>query len=141
MLKEFIGESGMNSRLVRGVINALNGWNEDTRQNLRDIAEHGIDGGFCGFTYYSDTCAFFRKYREEILDLAENIADDMGIDMFSMVANFNCLKGLSLSPSEIAKALYQGKGECAYQIFNAMTWLAGEEVARRFCDIECESNR
>ena len=35
--------------------------------NLADCAKHGADGGFPGFTYYSDTLSFFRCNRKDIV--------------------------------------------------------------------------
>ena len=43
---------------------------------LEDLATHGAASGFPGLTYYTDTCALYDKYIEEIWDVLRNIADD-----------------------------------------------------------------
>ena len=126
--KEVIADSGIPARLVNAVIRQLGG-----RDSLGDIANHGIDGGYAGFTWHSDTCAFYKRNKAEILELAENLAEDMGEDMFTMIAGFGCLRDSKLRPTEIMDGL-NGRGEMAVQIQNAMAWLAAEEVARAFED-------
>jgi len=106
---------------------------------VSDINNHGIGGGFSGFIYYSDTVKFFDTYKKDILKLAEQQAEEMGEDMLSMIANFNCLssgqypnKKPDYSQTEIAQAIFSGRGECVDQIKNAMAWYAAEEVCRWF---------
>jgi len=61
-------------------------------------------------------------------------------DAFSMIAGFNCLKGLDLTPGKIAALIYgrepsDDDGSADYtSLFNALAWYAGEEVSRSFCD-------
>jgi hypothetical protein len=74
--------------LTRAVIN------QTGRENLEDIARHGADGGFAGFTYYSDTVAFTNKHIDEILERLKDDCDSMGYDsIIVMLAAFQCLKG------------------------------------------------
>lgn len=96
---------------------------------LEDVARHGADAGWSGFVYYSDTTAFFRRHKDDILRLASDMAHDMGEDMLAMVAGFRCLHG-DYFPSEIAEAIYGGETEGSDVIQNAMVWFALEEVAR-----------
>lgn len=124
--KDVIADSNIPARLVRAVVRQLGG-----TDSMGDIARHGIDGGYGGFIYYSDTCAFYKRNRAEILKLAEDLADNMGGDMLTMISNFGCLKDAKLKPTEIMDGL-NGRGEMADQIQNAMAWLAAEEVARAF---------
>ena len=102
---------------------------------VQDVNNHGIDGGFNGFIYYHETVAFFNRHRKAILELAQNFADDFGIDLLSMIASFNCLstnQKPNFSQNEIAKAIYSGKGESVDIIKNAMAWFAAEEICRLF---------
>ena len=135
-LKQFIEETSCPESIVRAVIRQLGGWNEDTRQSMKDIARHGIDGGFHGFIYYADTVDFFKRNKKSILAMADDYARDFGhagaLDLFS---SFNCMK--EFSQDEIARAIYAGKGDCKDQILNCLAWFAGEEVARSYYDI-CE---
>ena len=122
--------------LVRATIKQLGGWNTDTAQNCYDIANFGIDGGFHGFIYYADTVAFFRRNKRHILELAENEASAFGeTDVLSFFASFNCMKSLDISETEIAKAVFTGKGELCVQVLNCLAWYAAETVAREIHDI------
>ena len=103
------------------------------REQLEDVARHGADAGWSGFTYYTDTCAFYKAHKGDILKLAQDMASELGEDMLDMISHFRCLSNNNkpdYTPSEIAEALYSGRGECADLIRNAMAWFALEETAR-----------
>lgn len=102
------------------------------RDRLEDIVKYGIDGGFNGFIYYTETVAFFKKHRADIMDMAEEMAADLGEDVFAMIGGFGCLKDSKLGAYEISEAL-NGRGENADIVRNAMAWFAAEEVARELC--------
>lgn len=113
--------------LTRAVLRHLD------REQLEEVAEHGADAGWAGFTYYRDTCAFYARHKADILAMAEQEAKEFGQDMIEMIGHFRCLSNNGkpdYSSSEIAEALYGGRGECADLIRNAMAWFALEEVAR-----------
>ena len=38
----------------------------DDIEEIKDVADHGCDGGVSDFIYYSETCAFFDEYELEI---------------------------------------------------------------------------
>ena len=66
------------------------------RESIHDVVDHGIDGGFGGFIYYTDTVRrslasvkFYNTYKKIILNMAEDLASDMGEDMITMVQGFN----------------------------------------------------
>lgn len=123
----------MNVKLVKAVIKQLGG-----RESLEDVTNHGASGGFCGFVYYSDTIEFFRKNKKEIIELAEDMANDFGEDVTNMIKNFNCLKDYELSNSQIGKVLYGRFSDSGdnTNIMNALAWFALEEVARHEIDKE-----
>lgn len=139
-LKKFIESSYLSPKLIRAVVNQLGGW-EAFQEKAPDISNHGAAGGFGGIIYYSETVAFSKKHKKIILEYAEQLADDIGEgDVFQLIASFNCLKGLELSPGQIAALIY-GKeprdGDAAddyTQVFNALCWFAAEEVARSYVD-------
>lgn len=135
-LKNFTSSaSHVPATIIRGVVRQLGGWNDDTRQNMRDIANHGIDGGFHGFIYYVDTVAFFKRNRKAIMTMVENDAREFGhTGALEFFASFNCMKGYS--QDEIAMAVYAGKGESVDHILNCIAWYVGETVARAFDDME-----
>ena len=110
-------------RLTRAILRRLD------REQLADVARHGADTGWPGFTYTADTVAFYRSHKSEILDLAKSMAEDFGQGMLEMIQGFRCLNG-EFSVDEIGEALYSGRGEYADTIRNAMAWFALEEVAR-----------
>ena len=141
-LTAFINHSNIPPRLIRAVVNQLGGF-EEFQQAAQDITNHGISGGFGGFIYYTDTVAFSKKHKADIMTLAEDQARDYygkDADAFQMIAGFNCLKGQELSPGQIAKLIHGREpktGDAAddyTQLFNALAWYAGEEVARAWCD-------
>ncbi len=72
-------------RITRAVLRHVD------REQLRDVANHGADSGWSGFTYYSDTCAFFKAHKADILALAKQSADDLGEEMLAMIRGFRCL--------------------------------------------------
>lgn len=99
------------------------------RENLEDIARHGVDGGFSGFTYYSDTVKFAARCKECIMERLQEDAESMGINgVISLLAGFNCFKGMP--QEEIADGLYNPKSEHRTTIFNGLAWYAAEEIAR-----------
>lgn len=116
----------MQPALTRAVIR------QTGRENLEDIARHGVDGGFAGFTMHSDTVAFFKRNRELIKERVKMLASDFGEEPLAMVANFNCLKPADDDTKEsIARCLYGGRiTDNDTHVANALAWFAAEEVAR-----------
>jgi len=96
---------GMNPRLVKAVLENLSDDPEDAMQSLKDVAKHGAEGGFPGFTYYTDTVEFYKRNKRAIVKLLQEEADASEQDPVQMVRNFNCV-GEDYSPSEISKVLY-----------------------------------
>jgi hypothetical protein len=132
--KQVVNDSGIPAKLVHAVIRQLG-----DKESLTDIANHGIDGGFSGFIYTSDTVAFFKRNRKEIVQLVNEMADSLGEEPIKMVASFNCLgkqdpKAQREYYPSVARCLY---GKCTDEdsdVANALAWFAGEEVARAFED-------
>lgn len=103
------------------------------REQLEDVARHGADAGWSGFTYYNETVAFFKAHKADILEMAKQDANDFGQEMLEMIRGFRCLGNNSkpdYSTDEIAEAIYAGRGECSDLIRNALAWYALETVAR-----------
>jgi hypothetical protein len=131
-IKQAIENSGIPSRLVNAVIRQLGG-----KESLKDVYNHGASGGFCGFSYYADTCAFFKRNKVEILGLVDSMARDTGEQPAAIVAGFNCLK-IKPEDSEGMREVYRcldGRvNRDDTQVSNALAWFALEEVARAMCD-------
>ena len=131
-LKDVIENSGINPLLIRAVIRQLGG-----TEYMDDIANHGIDGGFHGFITHSDTFAFYKRNRENINQLVENMADDLGEDPISMVASFNCLKPCDGAMKKAIMVCLGGgrlpsDNDCIDLVANALSWFAAETVAGEF---------
>jgi hypothetical protein len=114
------------------LINAV--YNRIGRDSIMDVVNHGIDGGFNGFIYYSDTHAFAMRYRKLIVRMLEEQADDMGVEVVGMVACFGVFRNSPMDNDD-RKELYKylGGGKCEESnITNVMAWYAAEEVCRMF---------
>ena len=127
--KQVLAENESYKTLINAVVRQLGG-----TDYLSDIRSHGISGGYPGFTYYSDTVKFAGRYRSLIVRLLEELADDLGEDVVSMVSNFGYFRQNTMD-AEDKKDLYRflGGGKCKETtIPNLMAWFAVEEIARMF---------
>lgn len=114
------------------LINAV--YNRIGKENIMYVVNHGIDAGFSGFIYYSETHAFAMRYRSIIVKMLEETAQDLGEDVVSMVANFGVFRRSAMD-AEDKKDLYKYLGGGRPQqgaITNVMAWFAAEEVCRMF---------
>jgi hypothetical protein len=109
--------------------------------SIEDINNHGINGGYSGFIYYSETHAFAMRYRKYIIQLLEEQAEDLEEDVVEMVSHFgtfyNYRDKKSTMDKEDKRDLYRylGGGRCEQStITNLMAWFAAEEVCRWFED-------
>ena len=104
--------------------------------SIRDINNHGINGGFGGFIYYSDTVAFYRKHRKAINEWIIDTAEELGENTIDMVCNFGCIKDNSREmKDDVGRCVYGGKLDDYTKIIeNAFAWFAAEEVCRMFED-------
>jgi len=79
------------------------------------IPEGGPSGIVSELIYYSDSCAFYEKYKEEIWQRLSDLADDMGEpSILHLIVTFNGSKEVG---SET-------------QLHNLLAWWACEEVCR-----------
>lgn len=106
----------MDRQLVQAVREQIGAEDEsEFRATMRDVANHGADGGFPGFTYYADTCEFYDNNKRAIWDLASEMAEEFGHKSVpEFVATFNCAPSMG--------------DETGFK--NALAWFALEEVAR-----------
>jgi len=97
-------------------------------QILRDVAQHGADGGFSGFIYYTETRAFYLENRALILEQLRDDADSMGADsVIGLVASFRC--AADFSEDEIGRTLYAGADDIDGMLANCLAWYALEACA------------
>lgn len=123
--------------LQKNVIKQLSGssrLNPDTLDTLEDVANHGANAGFSGFIYYTETVAFFKKNRREILAMVEEMSEEFGQDPVQFVASFNCLDNDRETRAEIARTLYGSLKKDDHLVANALAWFALEETARQLTD-------
>jgi hypothetical protein len=130
----------MNKKLINAVIENL-GYDDlndpDCIEDLRNITNYGIDGGYGGFVYYSETTSFFNENRKEIIELVKEMSFEFGQGMIEFVLSFNCLKNMNISDDEIGNVLFCVETDNRDEkmvIKNALSWFAGEEVARHLVD-------
>jgi len=115
--------------LAAAVLKQLGGGTEAI-QNAIDAGNHGADGGFHGFTYYTDTIAFAVKNHKAIAEAIEDVSEICAVQE---VMKFNCLD--NPSTRAVAIALYncdtqqqlKDKDEVDL-VLNAMAWFALEKV-------------
>ena len=59
---------------------------------VKDVADHGCEGGVSGFIYYWETRKFFDKYQEEI---EEELNDIYGDDYLKQILNTNPIQDVT----------------------------------------------
>lgn len=126
--KQVLNDYPNYKRLINAVVNRIG------LDSVMDVVNHGIDGGFNGFIYYSDTHNFAMRYRNDIVAMLEDSANMLGEDITSMVSNFGVFKNNPMD-AEDRKDLYKYLGGGRPQqgtITNVMAWFAAEEVCRLF---------
>lgn len=131
MLKDFLKYTSLDPRLVRAVVRQSGGWGP-FKEKAPDIDNHGAQAGYGGWIYYSETCEFFKRNRKLILDLAERLAGEFDQGMLEMMEEFSSFKKPGITVDDIARAIYQGKGDHVTEIQNVLAWFTLEEVARYY---------
>jgi hypothetical protein len=119
---------------LKSIINAV--ISNVSLDSVEDINNHGIDGGYSGFIYCSDTHQFAMKHRKTIVSMLENDANEFGQEITEMVAGFGVFRNSAMD-HEDKRELYKyiGGGKCEQStITNLMAWYAAENVCRFFED-------
>lgn len=84
-------------------------------EQIIDAGNHGADAGWPGFTYYTDTVKFYDKNADDIWELANQEAEEMGeANALALIAGFRGAK--NVSDDDTFK--------------NLMSWFALEEIGR-----------
>lgn len=132
-VKAFAAESNIPAALIRAVVRQVGGW-ASFREMAADVANHGADAGFSGFSYYRDTVAFTKRQKATILEMAKEQASDFGSDsVYEMIASFGCLRR-DFDATGVAEAIHNPRSEDRTAVFNALAWYALEETARAYTD-------
>lgn len=133
-IKQIAAHIGAQESLVRAIVRQIGG-KESFENYAQDVTRHGASGGFAGFTYYTDTLAFYAKNQKVIVELCKNLADDIGEgNTLELVSRFNCLQGDS-TQEEVGQTLYGTKRQHDTTVANALAWFALEEVCRAYWDL------
>ena len=88
---------------------------------LDDIANHGADAGYPCLTYYTDTVKLYKKYEQEIWELATQEAEGLGRkNAFEMIADFRYAEGVTDFET----------------MANLMVWYAAEHYAQELTNTD-----
>lgn len=134
-LTTFIEKSHISADVIRAVVKQAGGW-DSFKEMADDVTNHGADGGFSGFIYYTDTVKFTKRHKAAILEMAKQMADDLGEPLYKMIGGFNCLK---ISEGEAAEAIHNPRSEDQTNVLNALAWFALEEVSRSYSGITAQA--
>lgn len=69
-------------KAVRSIRRLLN------KAEREDVANHGADAGWSGFTYTRDCVKWYNRHEEAIWELLHNTAEDMGENVPQLIAGF-----------------------------------------------------
>ena len=133
---DFLKAANTDPKLTAAVIRQFGGWS-DFQECANDVANHGIDGGFSGFIYYTETTAFAKKHKKLIIENITQFADDVGESFTKVIADFNFLKNSGITEDDVLLDLMSPRSCDEYvlqQLYNALAWYAGETVAREYVD-------
>ena len=81
---------------------------------LKDMVNHGVNNGFSGLIYYSETTALYQQYKDEIWDILYEESEAFGVSILEMLAQTRLGKDAAT----------------AYQFENFLVWFAAENIAR-----------
>lgn len=135
-MSNFLNAANINPKLASAVIRQFGGW-DYFKEQARDVANHGINCGFRGFTYYDDTVSFSKKHKKLIVENIVQIADEIGESSTKVIADFNCLKNTGIKEDDVMMALMSPRScdeDVLRQVYNGLAWYAGETVAHEYVD-------
>jgi len=89
-----------------------------SKEQLRDIAQHGADAGWGGLTYYSDTAALYSRFADEIWEALVEDAEEYGYrNVFEFIATFRL--------ADVANRT---------QVENLLVWYMAERTAQELAE-------
>ena len=85
-----------------------------TKDQMSDMVNHGVNCGYPGLTYYNQTAALYRKYHDDIWEMLNDDAENMGLKHpLELIATF------SWAENVVDNMRFE----------NLMVWYAAEKVA------------
>ena len=135
-MSDFLKAANISPKLASAVIRQFGGWG-DFQEQAHDVADYGIDGGYCGFICYDDTVAFTKKHKKLIIENLTHFADEVGESLQKVIAGFNCFKNTGITENDVITALMYHRScdeDVLQQVYNALAWYAGETVAYEYVE-------
>jgi hypothetical protein len=106
----------MDKRIRKIVLDQLGGGSDAIRSAI-DAASYGADAGFCGFTYYSDTCGLVDDH-PEVEVWADMEAEDLGHNSWlTMAAQAHQVSSLITAKNWLAWFALESVGHYYREIF------------------------
>ena len=113
-------KANTNNKLTKSVCNyVINEWQDysDKKNIFTDVLNYGCQSGIVGsLIYYSDTVAFYKRYKEEINEILYQTMNDCGV----------------YSPSELFNEKWDKEDPLANETCNQnlLAWFGFEETLR-----------
>ena len=94
ILKDFAGDNKLYKYVVKDILADSENYNGDTLKErimsrLEDVAHGCSSGTVSGLINYTDTTAFFKKFKKEIIALINETADAMGYSAGELLSSMN----------------------------------------------------
>ena len=121
----------MNKKLIHAVAKQFGGM-RNLSESAKDIVNNGAAGGYTGFIYYTDTCAFTKRNHTLIMQHLNACADDLGLNALDLLSNFNCFK--NMSTYEIFDGLMNPNSGDRQTVYNGLAWFILEEAASHIAE-------
>jgi hypothetical protein len=101
--------------------------------SIQDVNNYGIDVGYGGFIYYSDTIEFAEKHRKAIIAIVSELSKEFEETEESFISSLNCFKNMDHISRAYYSFVYNDSDYPEYdEIANGLSWLAAEHVCRMF---------
>jgi hypothetical protein len=120
----------MNKKLQKSVLKQLDVSLKEFKANISDYRD--ASAGISGFIYHNETHAFAMKNQSLIVELLNEMADNLGEDVATMVGGFGIFRRDTISKKD-KQDLYNflGGNKKTEQgaITNVLAWLCVEQLA------------
>ena len=92
---------------------------ENLKEELKDIATHGCEGGFPGLTTYSETSELYDIYEKEIWKMLSEDAESLGDgNILNFISSLNGSKNVDDETTFKNLLVWYAVERLAYQIIN-----------------------
>lgn len=107
--------------MIKTKAKSFEGWfrRNFTKDEMRDMVEHGANVGFHSITYYSDTVSLYDRFVDDIWEMLWSDAEQYGQTILEFIASFNGAKDV-------------GGDE---QFKNLLVWYACEKLAYQITEV------